>query len=110
MSGRYYELARLEPGRTVAFSVEQMTVNLDATGAADLICNDSDLALKREQGDILYVSGGGSVVLGGRHLLIVERESSARIYPGKFSLFTGRADNLGERENPGLLARELFEE
>lgn len=110
MSGRYYELARQQPGSAAGISAQQMTINLDATVAADLICSDSDLARKRKNGDILYVSGGGSVVLAGRYLLVVQREANARIHPGKFSLFTGRADGLGERENPSLLARELFEE
>jgi hypothetical protein len=110
MSARYYEVAMLAVGRSAAFGAMELSVDLDATTADDMICNDGDLLTRKTKEGLLYVSGGGSVLVSDRYLLVVERETRARVHPGKFSLFTGRADNLAERENPSLLVREFFEE
>jgi len=110
MSGRYYELALLRAGISARVSAQELAVDLDGAGTDNLVCNDVELNHRRTDGDIIFVSGGGSVVLRERHLLVVRRQDDARIHPGKFSLFTGRSDNLEERENPRLLAREMFEE
>lgn len=49
-------------------------------------------------------------MLNDRYLPIVQRFRHAKVNPGKFSLFTGRADNTKELLHPPLLVRELFEE
>jgi len=110
MSERYYELALLRTGVSAKVTERELAVDLDVLKPEDLIFNDVELNRRRAEGDIVFASGGGSLLLGGRHLLVVRRQSDARIHPGKFSLFTGRSDSLEERENPQLLVRELFEE
>ena len=49
-------------------------------------------------------------LLNNRFLLLVKRSNHSRVNPDKFSLFTGRSDNLDEKLNPLLISRELFEE
>jgi len=110
MSERYYELALLRPGLSAEVSALELAVDLDAVTPGALVFNDVELNRRRVDGDIVFASGGGSLLVDGRHLLMVRRQADARIHPGKFSLFTGRSDNLEEREDPRLLVRELFEE
>ncbi len=75
-----------------------------------ILHNDIELLSSQSKGESLWVSGGGTYLLNRRYMLIVQRSPSARVNPGMFSLFTGRADNLAELQCPRLLVRELFEE
>lgn len=106
----YYSIARLRRGSGVVINGFDIDVDLDAIGHDDRIDNDVSLIAARDVDSYFYVSGGGSLLLGGRHLLVVRREADARVNPGRLSLFTGRADNSSEWESPWMVVRELFEE
>jgi hypothetical protein len=105
---RFYQIARLTEGTTIFPDAEVLRVDLD--GPAELIENDVAFRAAAAPDNWFWLSGGGTLLLNDRYLPAVQRAADARVNPGKFSLFTGRADNETERANPELLARELFEE
>ena len=107
---RFYQIARLTVGVTIFPSEEGLRVDLDGLTPADLIENDVAFRTAAAPDVWFWLSGGGTLLLNGRYLLVVQRSLDARVNPGKFSLFTGRADNDAERADPALMARELFEE
>jgi hypothetical protein len=107
----HYRIVRLRKGRSVWPGSGSLRVDLDAAlrdGAA--VSDDRGFLAAAGKGDYFWVSGGGTYLINGRYLPVVKRGKDARVNPGKFSLFTGRADSLRELLNPSLLARELFEE
>jgi hypothetical protein len=106
----YYRLCPLELGRSIHFGEGELTVDLDAARDASVITRDDQLLLAVAPEHYFWVSGGGSVLLEGRSLLVVERPMDARVNPGKLSLFTGRADDETEWREPERLVRELVEE
>ena len=83
----------------VSFEEPEYTANSDALGALRIL-----------EANYIWVSGGGTWLLNDRYLLFVQRVRHAKVNPGKFSLLTGRADNVEELLHPALLVRELFEE
>lgn len=89
-----------------------VTLEVDVTHALrrSSVHNDVDLLMLQQRGKYLWVSGGGTYLLNGRYLLTVQRPIDTKVNPGKFSLFTGRADCPEELLRPDLLIRELFEE
>jgi hypothetical protein len=105
---RFYQIAQLTRGRGIDVSAGALTIDLDARDA--LIENDEDFRAAVAPDTWFWVSGGGTLLLNGRYLVVVQRSPDARVNPGKFSLFTGRADNAQERADPSLLVREMFEE
>ena len=107
---RYYEIARLRRGDGIDFDPKGITVDLDKVTEADRIMDD--VALVRAAGlhNYFYLSGGGSVILNGRYLLVVRRSANVRVNPGRLSLFTGRAEGPSEWREPWRVVRELFEE
>jgi CBS domain-containing protein len=107
---RFYQIARLRVGETIFPDSEVLRVDLDGVGSGDLIENDTIFRAAAASDSWFWLSGGGTLLLNGRYLPVVRRSADARVNPGKFSLFTGRADNEEERANPALLVRELFEE
>lgn len=104
---RYYSVAVLPPVG-VAITDDAIRVNLDTMSA--IVEDDVQMVAARGQGNYLYLSGGGTLLLNNRYLLIVQRDTQARINPDVWSLFTGRADGVPEWEQPQLVVRELFEE
>ena len=50
-----------------------------------------------------WVSGGGSFFINKKYIFLVKRSSDSKINPDKFSIFTGRANNIGELKNPLLI-------
>jgi|GEM_PF-2309709 len=110
MPPRYYEIVRLRLGTGIKLAPGRLEVDLDTTGDDDLIHDDT--AFRRAMGEDSYfwISGGGSLILGGRWVPLVQRPLDALTNPGKLSLFTGRADTPAERADPRLMIRELFEE
>ena len=107
MITRYYEIARLVEGKSLFVSGEGLTVVLSD---APLLENDKQLHRAIHPSSYFWVSGGGTYLLNDRFLPIVQRAHQQTTNPGKWSLFTGRADTHEERANPELLVRELFEE
>ncbi len=107
---RFYQIARLRAGTTIFPDAEVLRVDLDRVEPGDLIENDVAFRAAAAPESWFWLSGGGTFLLNGRYLPVVRRGAAARVNPGKFSLFTGRADNGEERANPALLVRELFEE
>jgi hypothetical protein len=105
---RFYQIAQLTAGRGIHVSAGSVTVDLDACDA--LVENDADFRAAVAPDTWFWISGGGTLLLNGRYLVVVRRSPDARVNPGKFSLFTGRADNAQERVDPSMLVREMFEE
>jgi hypothetical protein len=106
----FYEIARLRRGWSLRLDDDRLSVDLDRVGAHDLIRDDRALSNARGKDACFWVSGGGSILINDRFLPVVQRSTASRVNPGRFSLFTGRADNAEERANPERLSRELFEE
>jgi hypothetical protein len=107
---RFYQIARLAEGKTIFPETERLRIDLDRVTREDLIENDVAFQAAIAPRSWFWLSGGGTILLNGHYLPIVRRSAGARVNPGKFSLFTGRADDAQERANPTLLVRELFEE
>jgi hypothetical protein len=106
----YYRLCPLERARSIRFEGASVHVDLDAAAGRPAVTNDEQLVRATGPDTYLWLSGGGSVLLEGRWLLVVERSPHSRINAGKLSLFTGRADTEAEWLEPRRLIRELFEE
>jgi 8-oxo-dGTP pyrophosphatase MutT (NUDIX family) len=107
---RFYQIARLIEGCTIFPEAGRLRIDLDGVMPQDLIENDVSFQEAIAPQSWFWLSGGGSLLLNGHYLLVVRRSPGARVNPGKFSLFAGRADNAQERAEPPLLVRELFEE
>lgn len=105
---KYYHVAALKEGAGIAVSGSDVRIDLDAV--ATVVENDEQLLAAVSPNTYFYLSGGGTLLLNGRYLLVVQREQSARINPGQISIFTGRADNETEWMQPKRILRELFEE
>ena len=107
---RFYQVAGLKPASEIVEVEHALRVDLAAALLRPLSTNDEDILATRQKGEYVWVSGGGSWLLNKRYLLLVQRPLHAKVNSGKFSLFTGRADNMEELLHPTLLVRELFEE
>jgi hypothetical protein len=107
---RYYQVAGLKPGYEIAEDARALRVDLSSALLRPFAYNDEDILSTQRKGEYIWASGGGTWLLNHRYLPIVQRARHAMVNPGKFSLFTGRADNTEEMLQPGLLVRELFEE
>lgn len=105
---KYYHIAALKRDTGIRFSGNEVRVDLDAVYAT--IENDEQLFTAVHPDTYFYLSGGGTLLLNNRYLLVVQRDETAKINPGLLSLFTGRADNEDEWISPPTLVRELFEE
>ncbi len=105
---RHYRVAVLP--RDTGFVVAADVICVDLDTIIDAVENDVQMLAARGKGNYLYLSGGGSLLLNGRYLLMVQRDAAARIHPNVWSLFTGRADGEEEWEHPARVVRELFEE
>jgi hypothetical protein len=110
LTRRFYEIVKLIRGHTIEIDGDHLAVDLDRTTNADLISNDQEFAAAVAPDAFFWISGGGTFILNGRWLPLVQRSAQARVNPGLYSLFTGRANNRHERARPGELVRELFEE
>lgn len=106
---RYYDIARLDR-EAVQVAGSQLSVDLSCVGDKDHITDDVSLLAQSGPDSVFYLSGGGTLLLNRRYILMVQREATARVNPGQFSLFTGRADGPKEWRYPPLIVRELFEE
>jgi hypothetical protein len=107
---KFYQVAGLKPG--IEIIEEAHTIRVDLTFALHrpFSYNDDEILATRQRGEYVWASGGGTCLLNDRYLLVVQRDLHANVNPGKFSLFTGRADSTQELLRPSLLVRELFEE
>lgn len=105
---RFYEIAKLNLGESIFIDSEHIEVDL--TFADRIVVDDNGFRSALGPNAAFWVSGGGTAVIRGRYLPIVQRSQTAINNPGKLSLFTGRADNRGEWLEPRTLVRELFEE
>jgi len=104
----YYKICSLVLGSGIRFVPDGVRINLDS--AIGTITNDFEFRALAGDDVFFWISGGGTVVVRNRYLPLVQRPVTAGVNPGKFSLFTGRADNEVEWVEPRRLARELFEE
>lgn len=85
-------------------------VHLDRVRPEDHLTDDIAFLEAIDPDTYFYLSGGGSLLLEGRYLLVVRRPEAARVNPGRWSLFTGRANGPEEWREPRRVAREFFEE
>jgi hypothetical protein len=74
------------------------------------IFDDIAVSEAKSRGEYIWISGGGTYLINNQYLLLVKRPHDAIINPGRYSLFSGRANDKNELINPVLLVRELFEE
>jgi hypothetical protein len=107
---RYYHVTGLIPDKEIRENDGMLHVDITRALRRPAVHNDIDLLAAQQKGESIWASGGGTYLLNDRYLLTVRRSPEARVNPGKFSLFTGRADSIEELQQPGLLVRELFEE
>jgi hypothetical protein len=107
---RYYHIVRLKRGCGIVFDGNDLRINLDAVGHGDHIFDDRGFVAAQHPDYYTYVSGGGTILINGRYLVVVRREQTALVNPGRLSLFTGRANGPDEWVQPRHVARELFEE
>lgn len=107
---RHYHIARLRRGAGLTITGDALRVDLESIAEDDHITDDAAFLAAVGPENFFYISGGGTFRLNGSHLLIVRRDESARVNPGRWSLFTGRADGPREWEEPWRIVRELFEE
>ncbi len=107
---KYFKVAGLVPGSEIVEGKNSLKVDVSHVFQRSFAYNDADVLAARQSGNYIWASGGGTYLLNGRYLLVVQRPVHVKVNPGKFSLFTGRADNEAELLNPVLLIRELFEE
>ena len=107
---KFYQVAGLKPGSEIVEEAHALTVDLSDAMQRPFLYNDEDILASRCKGEYIWASGGGTWLLNDRYLPVVQRARHARVNPGKFSLFTGRADNAEELLHPAMLVRELFEE
>jgi hypothetical protein len=107
---KHYDIVKLREGDGIILNNASVSIDLDTVDFKDAV-ND-DVTFNRAVSDSTYfwVSGGGTYYINNRYLLLVKRRDDARVNPGKYSLFTGRANSLEEILNPDLCIRELFEE
>jgi hypothetical protein len=107
---RFYQVAGLKPGSEFVEEAHALKVDISDALLRPFLYNDEDILSTRRKGEHIWASGGGTWLLNNRYLPVVQRPPHARVNAGKFSLFTGRADNMEELLHPALLVRELFEE
>jgi len=107
---RYYEIVCLFEGVSIRISEMELCVDLDRITPQDVITNDEELRIAQKKGAYFYLSGGGTIIFDNRYMPVVKRSAAAKINPGKYSLFTGRAEGIEEWKNPVSVVRELFEE
>lgn len=107
---KYYFMLHARLNERVFFDANQVTVNLKYIQKSEVINNDSDRNSRIESDSYFYLSGGGSLLINGRYLIVVKRDLNVMVNPGKISLFTGRSNNYQEWLNPSHCTRELFEE
>ena len=107
---RYYDIVCLKIGSGIEVFDKTVTIDLDKITPKDIIQNDDAFNESLSPDCCMYVSGGGTYIFENRYLLVVKRPHTARVNPGKFSIFTGRADGYAEWAQPWRIVRELFEE
>jgi hypothetical protein len=112
----HYQLVQLTLNQSIEVGTDKLVVDLDRADWTKRISNDREFIDSRNIDSrnavksYFWVSGGGTYVINNRYLVLVKRSDWAKVNPGKFSLFTGRADSRQEMIDPRLLVRELFEE
>lgn len=107
---KFYHVIGLIPEKEILDKGGMLDVDITRALRRPSAHNDIDLLALQQKGESVWASGGGTYLLNQRYLLTVQRPIEARVNPGKFSLFTGRADSDEELLRPELLIRELFEE
>ena len=106
----HYRLLALKLGKSVHLDEGRLSVDLNAARNCLPVTNDAQFQAALGPETYFWLSGGGTYLINNRHVLIVRRSTQSRINAGKYSLFTGRADNELEHRDPGRIVRELFEE
>jgi hypothetical protein len=106
----FYNIFVLEKEKSIFLKENILEVDLDKIDLKKTVTNDSQFAREIGTDKFFWVSGGGTLLLNDNYILLVKRDKFSKVNPDKYSLFTGRSNNLEEALNPFLLLRELFEE
>ncbi len=108
--GNFYNLVLLKKHNSIFFNENQLYINLDLVEFNNTISNDNNFKYNIAPENYFWLSGGGTIIFEDNFIFLVKRNSDSILNPDKFSIFTGRSNNLDEKINPELIARELFEE
>lgn len=106
----FYNIFALEKDKSIFIKDNMLEVDLDKIDLKKTVTNDEQFAGEIGPDKFFWVSGGGTLLLNDNYILLVKRGKFSKVNPDKYSLFTGRSNNLKEALNPFLLLRELFEE
>jgi len=71
-----------------------------------------DLSQETDSGKkpLIWAAGGGTYILGGRYIPLIQRSADSLTNPDKLTIATGLSNTYEEMVDPLLLIRELFEE
>jgi hypothetical protein len=106
----YYNIWRLKNAESIELGKSELFIDFDKVDKQSPVVNDVELKKARDINSYFWVSGGGTYLINKRYLVVVNRGAKTMVNTGKYSLFTGRGDSLGEALEPVLVIRELFEE
>lgn len=107
----HYRVLLLNPETDVTIDDNDLfEIDITRAHTIDAVTSDRELQSCNRVDHLRYASGGGSYIFEDDWMLIVQRDAQTRVNPGKYSLFTGRANSLSEYLQPRLMFRELFEE
>lgn len=108
--GNFYNLVLLKKPNSISFNENQLYVDLDLVEFNSTINNDENFKCNIAPENYFWLSGGGTIIFEDNFIFLVKRNSDSNLNPDKFSIFTGRSNNLIEKIDPNLIVRELFEE
>lgn len=106
----FYKLVLLKKNSSIFINENKLFINLDLVDFNNIINNDIIFKYNIAPDNYFWLSGGGTIIFEDNFIFLVKRNSDSNLNPGKFSIFTGRSNNLNEKINPNLIVRELFEE
>lgn len=107
---KFYEVLGLKPGLHLFEKAGLLEIFLTDELLKSVIFDDKEVLKAKAKGQYIWVSGGGTYLINNQYVLLVKRPETALINPGKYSIFSGRANDKNELIKPALLIRELFEE
>ena len=106
---KYYSVLGLDKLSQVSIHTDKIEIELEELESLCYLSDDHSVNAAKERGQLIWASGGGSLLINDYYLAVVQRSDKCLVNPGLYSLFTGRADGINEVLEPRLIIRELFE-